>query len=549
MRLIHTSKLQLVEFTGRHVPPYAILSHTWEDLEISYKDFQRFTATLGLPTDSKIGRCCSLAASEGWQYVWVDTCCIDKSSSAELTESINSMYKWYERAEVCYVYLTDISLKAANQDNKLAKSFGESRWFTRGWTLQELLAPERVVFYDCDWLEIGCKDTLRDAISNATNIQLDYLFDPAEASVAAKMSWVSSRETTRPEDTAYCLLGLFDVSMPLIYGEGNKAFTRLQYQIIQSSSDQSIFAWRCPKVSIKGLTNNLLATTPKYFEDSGDIVPLDSALWDRNSFSVRNRGLVVDLYIEKNRYLDGKDDISNHWVAPLACSRAADPAPIMLRFCENKRSKACDRSNARVIESLKDQKYLQGFQLSYDELGPKNWPFQLRTFFFPMGTTAGTEWVHKPIDCVDPIISFTAAAVGEFPTIMPGPPLFPEARSGWDQNGKLTFTSHFSYSSELRFGQRDGTGFVLSRPMDVETGDLCVILTSFAPRITKNRSIKLAETLEWNCIRYLGQPQSYTEKIGANKHLWIKIRPGMHENEIYPVIEIDVTDLDRSKLL
>lgn len=282
MRLLHTSTLKLCEFHDDEIPDYAILSHTWEDGEVSFQEMESVGSgrpalpvsdgvdqpvrleTRGLkgpPGYIKVTRCCALAVCEGWNYVWIDTCCIDKTSSAELSEAINSMYRWYENAQVCYVYMADISGHSMER-------FQWSRWFTRGWTLQEMLAPSTVVFYDKDWIEIGTRWSLRPEISQATGMTYESIISPKESSIATKMSWASNRKTTRVEDIAYCLMGLFDINMPLLYGEGQKAFMRLQYEIMQSrDDDESIFAWRDAGLSSSGM----FARSPEAFADSGEI--------------------------------------------------------------------------------------------------------------------------------------------------------------------------------------------------------------------------------------------------------------------------------------
>ena len=162
MRLLSTLAGELHEFFDEKTPPYAILSHTWGDGEVSLQDLEggRTTNKAGY---AKIKSCCELAASEGWEFVWIDTCCIDKSSSAELSEAINSMFRWYQRAEVCYAYLSDVDLQGtAHLDSSIIHG---SRWFTRGWTLQELLAPAVVVFYDKHWTEIGTKSIMQQELS------------------------------------------------------------------------------------------------------------------------------------------------------------------------------------------------------------------------------------------------------------------------------------------------------------------------------------------------------------------------------------------------
>ena len=282
MRLIETTQLQLHDFQENAIPPYAILSHTWGESEISHAEFLERQKNKECARYSKIPESCQLALSGGWKYIWIDTCCIDKTSSAELTESINSMYRWYQKAEVCYVYLADISLFDA-----VSIRFEKSRWFTRGWTLQELLAPERVIFFDKEWNEIGPKSKLLSVISRATSISEAHLLDHSDASVAAKMSWASHRETTRTEDMSYCLLGLFDVNMPLIYGEGEKAFARLQEMIIRTSSDHSIFAWSDTFLEESGL----LATSIDQFAESGDVVTVSYMSLDSHPYTITNKGL------------------------------------------------------------------------------------------------------------------------------------------------------------------------------------------------------------------------------------------------------------------
>ena len=302
MRLIDTSSLELVEYNPPNVPRYAILSHTWGQDEYIFADRldQNRRNSAGF---KKISACCALAASEGWQYLWVDTCCIDKSSSAELTESINSMYRWYQESQVCYVYLSDFCLRRGlltdvshpDDDAWWRWSFSRSRWFKRGWTLQELLAPNNVVFYDQGWVEIGSKVFLEAEISDICGINAEHLIDPVRASIATKMSWASSRETTREEDMAYSLLGLFSINMPLIYGEGRNAFFRLQSEIIRSSDDESIFAWKDENLYDSGL----FARNTTAFKDSNDIVPMRLGDSSRPPYNVTNKGLEIELDVRR----------------------------------------------------------------------------------------------------------------------------------------------------------------------------------------------------------------------------------------------------------
>lgn len=272
MRLLSTLTRKLHEFFDENTPPYAILSHTWGDDEVSFQDLES-NETTNKAGYSKIKSCCELAASEGWRYVWIDTCCIDKRSSSELSEAINSMFRWYQRAEVCYAYLSDVNVKGKPRSSSCIRG---SRWFTRGWTLQELLAPATVIFYDRNWTEIGTKQSLQEEISSETGIQYTHLFHPMDACIAVKMSWASRRMTARREDIAYCLLGLFDLNMPLLYGEGEKAFFRLQYELLQSGDDdESIFAWE-DKERQPFTMSGILAPSPAAFASSGQIEKFDT---------------------------------------------------------------------------------------------------------------------------------------------------------------------------------------------------------------------------------------------------------------------------------
>ena len=211
------------------------------------------------------------------------------------------MYRWYRDSRVCYAYLSDITVKSF--DDTLPEDFldqtsgfTKSRWFTRGWTLQELLAPNKIVFVNKDWERLGTKISLKRQISIATGIKNEYLFRPFEASVAAKMSWVSRRRTTRLEDIAYCLMGLFEVEMPLLYGEGKKAFMRLQYEIIRISNDESIFAWTDANLAQSGM----FALSPASFAQSANIVrdKGHESNVGRAPYAVTNRGLAMELFLE-----------------------------------------------------------------------------------------------------------------------------------------------------------------------------------------------------------------------------------------------------------
>jgi tetratricopeptide (TPR) repeat protein len=232
MRLLHAredGKFSLAEYLGEQIPPYAILSHTWgeDHEEVSFKDLTESKGTEKTGY-KKLQFCGTQAAKDGLEFFWIDTCCIDKSSSAELTEAINSMFRWYSDAAMCYVYLSDVS--TGNQP-----SLHTSRWFTRGWTLQELLAPATVEFFSAEGNLLGDKVSMMDQICNITRIPAAALqgdLDPNTFTVDERLSWAENRITKRSEDAAYSLLGLFGVHLPLIYGEGRaNAFLRLRREM------------------------------------------------------------------------------------------------------------------------------------------------------------------------------------------------------------------------------------------------------------------------------------------------------------------------------
>ncbi|KAI0407312.1 HET-domain-containing protein [Xylaria palmicola] len=273
MRLLNAKTLRIEEFPSSVVPEYAILSHTWGDHEASFSEWSPRLSRLRNSKKAgfaKILSTCRRARRDGLAYVWADTVCIDKSSSAELSEAINSMFAWYKNAKVCYVFLEDVSTHLPGQV-RLLDVFQRSRWFTRGWTLQELLAPDYILFFSREWVELGTKKGLASSISLATGIDRLCLCKEKglhEYSIAQRMSWAGTRATTREEDIAYSLLGMFNINMPLLYGEGRKAFRRLQEEITKVSDDHSIFAF-----NTRTSNNSLLADHPNHFCDIGQIEP------------------------------------------------------------------------------------------------------------------------------------------------------------------------------------------------------------------------------------------------------------------------------------
>jgi hypothetical protein len=234
------------DFVGSdEIPRYAILSHTWtEGQEVTFKDLTDGTGNEKTGFD-KIRFCGERARLDGLQHIWVDTCCIDKSNAVELQEAIISMFRWYQNADKCYAYLSDISINERNAGNNTERTwepaFRASRWFTRGWTLQELLAPDSVEFFSREGKRLGDKTTLERQIHEITGIALSALRGTplSQFGIDERLSWAANRNTMRGEDKAYSLLGIFDVYMPLIYGEGkDSAFSRLRDSIDKPSKSE-----------------------------------------------------------------------------------------------------------------------------------------------------------------------------------------------------------------------------------------------------------------------------------------------------------------------
>lgn len=299
MRLLTSRTLQFFEPREGALTEYAILSHRWErdDEEVSYQNMCKVIQAGNLQPEAgiiqkrrgfrKIYDFSRQAVKDGYEYIWIDTCCIDKSSSAELQEAINSMYQWYASSAVCYAYLSDVSMSSPDA-NKVGRhlpeiacisSFQTSEWFTRGWTLQELLASRNVVFFDKNWKRCGTASDLNVLIQTVTGIDIRGIAkgigqDRAKLwtiRVGRRMAWASNRQTKRIEDRAYSLLGLFNVNMPMLYGESERAFQRLQEEIIKTEEDASILAWSYLDADEEFAPNGL-ATSPAHFHKYLDLV-------------------------------------------------------------------------------------------------------------------------------------------------------------------------------------------------------------------------------------------------------------------------------------
>lgn len=374
MRLLHSTTLDFKVFHDDKLPPYAILSHTWEEEEIGYQEMRFLQKLRALPDNlknntafiatmeaafgldsfivdqkpvierrgyRKILKTAEIAREKKLNYIWVDTCCIDKSSSAELQEAINSMYEWYRKSTYCAVYLEDVApdcnrVAPSAQDSHIyfdsfESMLRKSRWITRGWTLQELIAPAEVVFYDQKWRYITQKSHAIHCIHRVTGIQ-DYVLitgDLSKSSVAQKMSWAAKRSTTRKEDRAYSLMGIFEVHIPMLYGEGDRAFRRLQEEIIRTTPDDSIFAWRTSGGSLSAYVG-LLAHSPQDFEHSQNITQ------GKGSFSISNLGLRIETNLKPVRRMDiqGGWDDSLYMCTLDAENREGEKVALILRKLE-----------------------------------------------------------------------------------------------------------------------------------------------------------------------------------------------------------------------
>ena len=250
MRLLErkdSGEIRLTEEFIDHIPVYAILSHTWgaDSQEVNFKDFVAGSGQ-SKAGYQKIQFCGEQAARDGLRYFWVDTCCIDKSNNSELSEAINSMFRWYSEAARCYVYMSDVLTHNSDGQDPASKSmwepaFRRSRWFTRGWTLQELIAPASVSFFSREGTHLGDKKSLERQLCEATGVPANALRrDPlSRFSVDERISWAENRDTRRKEDKAYSLMGLFDIHMPLLYGEREKkAFKRLRDEIHKTAKGE-----------------------------------------------------------------------------------------------------------------------------------------------------------------------------------------------------------------------------------------------------------------------------------------------------------------------
>ncbi|KAK5682110.1 hypothetical protein LTS10_005235 [Elasticomyces elasticus] len=320
IRVLHVRNYSLVEGDAIKAP-YAILSHRWGSQEVSYKEWEdrnhgQLRERQGY---AKIRGACEQAERDGLVYLWVDTICINKADNAELSESINSMYAWYQNAAVCYAHLSDVSGRTPPQKGANQVAFHHSEWFRRGWTLQELLAPSKVVFFASDWSVLGNLTDLVRLVSEAAGIPETVLCHdtaPQDCTIAQRLSWASRRTTHRVEDMTYSLLGLLDINMSLRYGEGRRAFFRLQRKLLRKPDDLTVLAWDSQDPTLRP---QLFATSPVDFASSGS-VRLAEHIANDAEYSLNNLGLTGVFPVVEQQSSRG-----NSRLVPLYCYRCDNP--------------------------------------------------------------------------------------------------------------------------------------------------------------------------------------------------------------------------------
>ena len=447
-------RTKVLEFRDDEATKYAILSHRWIDpTEVDYEEMVDLARMGTEERDEiryrqgykKIVDTCVHAKQDGYEWVWIDTCCIDKRSSAELSEAINSMYRWYANAKICYAYLHDVdgpSFPTEEDKEKYHKSNGWPEWFSRGWTLQEMIAPQNLQFFNKHWKLIGDKKMHAWTLETITRVPKHILADGLEGNrpcVSQIISWAANRTTTRVEDIAYSLMGLLDVNMPMLYGEGKKAFHRLQLEIIRSSNDQSIFAWGS---SVR--IGSILADDPSVFEDCDGMELMDHnefikefpELSSTNAdnfdvFPITNRG--IQIWMPLRRYRDSNSVFraylpcrnfgvpvsinlvswnSNYYRYPSTRDAALDDSPTEFRQVYLRYQ---DPSNHTVTFDINDSAIIEnGFICSHVDPGHTGNTFTLTNtnpccvkiyseergngrFEIDFGQCMGLDWVHLDV--------------------------------------------------------------------------------------------------------------------------------------------------------
>ncbi len=330
----NSNDFSLVSFPADDVPPYAILSHTWSDgEEVTYDELLSGTGK-NKRGYNKIRFCGERASQDGLQYFWVDTCCINKQDKEELTYALNAMFAWYRKSQICYCYMYDVPKHDLDPEHKDSK-FRKSRWFTRGWALQELLAPLYLIFFNCAWEEIGTKSSLKGIVADITGIAPSILVlnKGGDVSVAQRLSWAAERQTSVAADKSYCLLGLLGVNIPMKLRTSNgkgieedeedeeKTFFRFQVQMLKTSDDQSLFCWQEPPGE-KRPSAGLLARSPRHFKNCNRFYQSHERRQASKRLTFSKKGLRIRLpLIPDPDRSPGEDDV---YLAIMACHKKPD---------------------------------------------------------------------------------------------------------------------------------------------------------------------------------------------------------------------------------
>jgi len=371
MRLLHVDddgRLSLATFYGDKIPPYAILSHTWgpDEDEVSYEEFrsQSDAVQAGLrkrPGYRKLNFCSLQVSRDGLHYFWVDTCCINKQSDPELTEAINSMFRWYQRAAKCYVYLSDHVVGNG------WSSFSRSRWFTRGWTLQELLAPLSVEFYDANGDYLGEKATLAARIKSTTGISENALHgQPLHTfSIKDRLSWGRDRRTKREEDGAYAMLGIFGVTMPLVYGEGSSsAYYRLLNEV-ETKAQREISPEYTDYLPASATALKIALTTiqrPELPNPTSSFKPV-SRKWETTE-TTSDQDTAATLQVPEPSLPKEQE-----FIAPREVQKRVEIQPVQHQralFWDLQPPRASMKTRKGIMHAMKRAKYLEEFKLLYE---------------------------------------------------------------------------------------------------------------------------------------------------------------------------------------
>ncbi|KAI3326790.1 heterokaryon incompatibility protein-domain-containing protein [Xylariaceae sp. AK1471] len=400
------SKIAFKEIQELNATKYLIVSHAWgwsnqtnnwgnpqEEIDFEVASMP-FTEINRLTSLNKIKSACRLAASRKIDYVWIDTCCIDQKNSTEVTEGINSMFEWYHKSELCAVYLADLHYENKDGPNELYERLKACRWFERGWTLQELLAPTQVYFYDKNWTFIGTKKDLAVNIESITGIDRESVENPSSISlrsIAHKMAWASNRKTTKPEDRAYSLIGIFNVNIPMIYGEGVvRAFHRLQKEITMTTSELSVFGWEDER---NREFYSMLADSPDVFASGRDL----NGYIPEQHYNMTNKGIHMTYSLRKVPRKQG-NRCYFQWLLPIgyrSSTESSDPdvIGILLRKID---TQAFVRYNGNSLVRYTEQEFRKfprtQSQTFYVALSPDDYHWRVRqaslhAIFVPQSTT------------------------------------------------------------------------------------------------------------------------------------------------------------------